>query len=183
MKIHIFGATCVGTTTLGNHLSKILQIPYYDSDDFFWEESEKPYTVRRDPNQRNSLLEKELANQNSWLLGGSIINWKLPLSFDLAVFLWIPQDIRIERLKKREQERFGEVIYINEERNKQFQEFIQWASGYDNNTARGRTLAAQEAWLKTLDCPVLEIRGDTTVEERIQQVMNKLKIIENLKIG
>lgn len=37
MKIHIMGASCAGSTTLGNALSAEWGIPYFDTDDFFWE--------------------------------------------------------------------------------------------------------------------------------------------------
>ncbi|WP_228410094.1 shikimate kinase [Chryseobacterium viscerum] len=35
MKIHIFGASGSGVTTLGKALSEELNLEYFDSDDFF----------------------------------------------------------------------------------------------------------------------------------------------------
>lgn len=174
MKIHIMGASCSGVTSLGLYLSNVCNIPYFDTDEYFWEQSDPPFTVRRDPEKRNEMVYEQLKQQEVWLLGGSVINWQLFVRFDLVVFLWIPGEIRIQRLKERELERYGNIIYTDAERNRQFNEFINWASGYDDNTARGRTLAAHEEWISKLDCPVLELRGDMTIAERADKVLKKI---------
>jgi adenylate kinase family enzyme len=176
MKINIVGASGSGVTTLGLQLSQELNIPYFDSDYYYWEPSDPPFTIRRDPVKRNAMLQQDIAQYKDALLGGSFISWgdEWLTAFDLVVFLWIPPAIRIERLKQRELERYGEIIYTNEERNKLFNEFIDWASGYDSGLARGRTLHAHEAWLKKLNCRVLEIRGDESVERRVNLVMQTI---------
>ena len=175
MKIHIVGASCSGVTSLGKYLSENLHIPYFDSDDFFWEKSDLPFTIRRDPELRNRMIMNELSQHSSWILGGSVINWQLEVAFHLIVFLWLPQEIRIERLKARELEKFGDIIYTDADRNKQFNEFINWASRYDDNTARGRTLQAHQQWLSTSPYPVLELEGDMSIAERAAQVLKKLQ--------
>lgn len=40
-RIHIFGASGSGTTTLANALSNNMNLPHYDTDDYFW--------IRTDP--------------------------------------------------------------------------------------------------------------------------------------
>lgn len=176
MKINIVGASGSGVTTLGEQLSQKLNIPYFDSDHYYWEPSDPPFTVRRDPVKRNAMLRQDMDYHDDSILGGSFISWgdEWLTAFDFVVFLWIPPAIRIERLKKRELYRYGEIIYTNAERNKLFNEFIDWASGYDSGIARGRTLQAHEEWLKKLNCPVLEIRGDNSVENRVDIVMQAI---------
>lgn len=176
MKINIVGASGSGVTTLGEQLSRELNIPYFDSDYYYWELSDPPFTIRRDPAKRNAMLQQDIAPNKDALLGGSFISWgnEWLTAFDLVVFLWIPPAIRIERLKKRELERYGEIIYTHEERNKLFNGFIDWASGYDSGLARGRTLQAHENWLKKLSCSVLEIRGDESVESRVKLVLQAI---------
>lgn len=112
MRLHIFGASSSGVTTLGLALSETLSISYIDSDDYFWEKSEPPYTVRRQPAERNALIQQAL-EPASWILGGSIIDWGADVfpAFDLVVFFWVPPAIRMARLKKRELEKYGTIIY------------------------------------------------------------------------
>ncbi|WP_406843703.1 AAA family ATPase [Flavobacterium soyae] len=179
MKIHIFGASGSGVTTTGEALSKKLDIPYFDSDAYFWEKTETPFTIRRDPEERNSTIQLELKNQKNWILGGSIFEWGENIfpDFDLVIFLHIPPEIRMERLKKREFERYGNVIYTEPERIKQFEDFISWASDYDDSKGiASRNLKAHEKWLKTLNFPILKISGDLTVSQRIGLILEKINL-------
>jgi adenylate kinase family enzyme len=158
-------------------LARQTGIPYFDSDDYYWEQSEPPFTIRRNPDKRNQYLQEALARSQHWILGGSVISWgEAWLSaFDLAVFVWTPSEIRLARLYQREYERYGDVIFNDPARRQQYLEFIQWASGYDDNTARGRTLAAHEAWMQLLSCPVLALRDTASVAERAAVVLAELK--------
>jgi adenylate kinase family enzyme len=178
MKIHIFGASGSGVTTLGQQLALHLQFPYFDNDDFYWQKSDPPFTIKRFPDERNALLKSTLAKYENWILGGSMINWgeDLTADFDLVVFLWIPPKIRIERLKKREFERYGDIIFTNPERAKLANDFFEWAAEYDNDKATvTRTLKNHEKWLSQISSPILKIAGDFTVEERIRFVTEKIK--------
>lgn len=181
MKIHIFGASGAGVTTLGHALSKKLNIPYFDSDEYFWVTSNPPFTKKRIPEERNNLVKSALKETDSWIFGGSSLKWGEDVfpEFDLVVFLWIPSEIRIERLKKRELERYGEVIHTNPERIKLYQEFLDWAVNYDVDPEvsgfTGRSLKVHEDWMKQVKSKILEIRGDFTVQERINQIVKCLK--------
>jgi len=186
MHIHIFGASGSGVTTLGLALADELGYPYFDADSYFWEQSNIPFTVKRDPELRNAMLIEALSQTENWILGGSIVSWgdEIPKLFDLAVFLLLPQDVRLDRLKKREHERYGDIIHIDPERNQKYKDFIAWASGYDDNTTQsstgkglGRTLKVHRDWTAKLNCSYLEIIGDTTVNERINQILQVLKTI------
>ncbi|TDO19313.1 P-loop NTPase family protein [Pedobacter duraquae] len=88
MKIHIVGASCAGSTTLGKALSLELNIPYFDTDSFFWAESDIPYTIKRDPEQRNQMLKDQLLPHESFIVGGSLVSWgeEWKTQFDLVVF-------------------------------------------------------------------------------------------------
>jgi adenylate kinase family enzyme len=176
MKIHIFGASGSGVSTLGEKLSGHLQIPYFDTDFYYWEKSDPPFTVRRNPKVRNEMIISDMRPHESWILGGSVISWgdRLFPLFDLAVFLWIPPEIRIERLKKRELERYGHVIFTDPARNQQYLDFIDWASGYDSESLAGRTIASHEKWISSIDIPVLQIRADITIEQRFRLVLDEM---------
>ncbi|SEO70415.1 Adenylate kinase [Flavobacterium sp. CF108] len=179
MKIHIFGASGSGVTTTGEALSKKLNIPYFDSDAYFWEKTQTPFIIRRDPDERNSTIKSDLENQENWILGGSIFEWGENVfpEFDLVVFLYIPLEIRMERLKKREFERYGNVIYTEPERIKQFKNFITWASDYDDSKGiASRNLKAHENWLTTIESPILKISGDLTTNQRIELILEKIKL-------
>ncbi|MFC0780641.1 adenylate kinase [Flavobacterium sp. HJSW_4] len=178
MKIHIFGASGSGVTTTGKALAEKMHFEYLDSDDYFWETTGVPFTLKRDPEVRNSKIKSDLESLGNWILGGSIFEWGENVfpDFDLVVFLWIPSQIRMERLKKREFERYGNVIYNDPERIQQFENFIKWAEDYDNNTGiASRNFEAHKKWLASINFDVLEISGDLTLEQRIDIILNKIK--------
>ena len=178
MRLHIMGASGSGVTTLGTVLAENLSIPYFDSDQYFWEKTNPPFTKRREPELRNELILSDIWNHESWVLGGSLLKWNLEVEFDLIVFLYTPHDIRMERLRKREHSRYGDVIFTDESRKQQYQDFMAWATGYDDNSTQGRNLAAHESWLQTQKCPVLELRGDLTVNERLQSVLKRIAALQ-----
>ena len=120
MKIHLFGASASGVTTLGHALAKKLNIPYFDSDQYFWLPTAPSFTSKRNPEERNQLIKKALTDIDHWIFGGSSVSWGNNVfpEFDLIVFLWIPPDVRLKRLKKREFERYGSAIYNDPDRKK-----------------------------------------------------------------
>lgn len=177
MHINIFGASGSGVTTLGKILSEKLGYPYFDSDHYFWFPSNPPFTDRRPPEVRNALINEEMAGMQNWILGGSVINWNNSWQFDLSVFLYIPPKIRLQRLRDREFERYGDVIYTDRERNRLYNEFIEWASGYDELITYSRSLHSHKNWMNSLKAPLLVIEGDTTVEERVGAVLRKIEDI------
>ena len=178
MRIHIFGASGSGVTTLGKALSAELTIEYFDSDDFFWLKTPIPFTEKQNPETRNTIVSQQLHATDSWIFGGSMIHWGENIfpAFDLIIFLYLPPKIRLERLKKREYERYGDEIIHHPERAQKFQEFINWAEDYDHNTGiANRTLKAHIEWLSTINTPLLEISGDYEVQEKMDIILNTLK--------
>lgn len=180
MKLHLFGASGSGVTTLGNALATQLNIPYFDSDAYYWQPSDPPFTIRRNPAERNALVRADLDQQASWIVGGSVINWGDTVfpSFDLIVFLWLPPEIRMARLLKREQERYGDLIALNPDRKKQHEEFMEWAADYDHDSGIAtRTLNAHEQWIRKQTSPVLELRGDLSTRERMNEILVRLRTL------
>ncbi len=67
--IHIFGASGSGTTTLGRYLSEELGCFHMDTDDYYWEPTDPPYTTKQLPAQRVELLRRDIALQEK---GGAL---------------------------------------------------------------------------------------------------------------
>jgi adenylate kinase family enzyme len=107
--IHILGASGSGTTTLGRVLAERLQCPHFDTDDYFWLPTDPPYTQRRERSERAQLLMDDVTAHDAWVVSGSLCGWgDMAISlFELVVYLAIPRDIRMARLRQRELARFG----------------------------------------------------------------------------
>ena len=168
-RIHILGASGSGTTTLGRTLAAHLQCPHFDTDNYFWEPTDPPFTTKRETVLRQKLLMNDLTAYDTWVLSGSLCGWgdvAIPL-FELVVFLSIPRETRIERLRQRELERFGERILPGGDRYEQSQAFLDWAASYEDGDLNIRSKHLHEQWLGTLPCPIVRIEGEYTIEEQI----------------
>ncbi|QHV96553.1 P-loop NTPase family protein [Spirosoma endbachense] len=176
MKLHVFGASGSGVTTLGHRLSLLLNTPYFDTDSYHWVPTYPPFTIKRPAHQRHAWLVSDLARQNSWILGGTVYNWGdyWRSAFDLAVYLWIPKAIRLERLHQREQSRGGLVGMAAE----QSKLFLDWAAQYDAGDLPGRSRARHDAWIDQLNCPVLRLEGDIRLDERVELVQNRISNLD-----
>ena len=177
-RIHIFGASGTGTTTLGKSLAEHFTIPHLDTDDYFWEKTDIPHTEIRQLEQRIELLKTDLEKYPDWVLSGSLCGWgdfAIP-TFTFAVFLWIPEDLRLSRLKDREVERFGQKAL---EPGGWFHEnhtgFMEWAAQYDTAGPEMRSRALHEEWMKQLPCRLIRFEQPLSNEIMAAQVAEYLK--------
>jgi adenylate kinase family enzyme len=176
MHLHLFGASGSGTTTLGLTLCSMLGWPYFDTDDYFWLSTQVPFTARRPAAERNQLLAGDLAQHAHAIVGGSLGGWgdEWFTRFDLAVFLWLPPGLRLQRLREREQWRYDLSDPAQLARTTAF---LTWAAGYDDNSTGGtRTMASHTSWLTRFTCPLLELRGDLTVAQRVAAVQQAISV-------
>jgi len=175
-KIHIFGASGSGTTTIGKAVSEKLCYKHFDTDSYYWYPTEVAFTKDRPIEERLQLMNADLGSCEKWILSGSLVEWGdslIPL-FDLVVFVYVPQDIRIERLKNREFERYGSDILPGGVRYDSTNEFIEWASGYDSGLLSGRSLPRHEKWLEELNCNIIKIVNHS-LDESIDAVIKAIK--------
>ncbi|NOJ43462.1 hypothetical protein [Bradyrhizobium australiense] len=170
--IHVMGASGAGVTSLGRALASALAISHHDTDDYFWLPTEPPYRHIRDVAERLKLMQAVFLPRAAWILSGSLNGWGDVLSphFDVVVFLTTPREIRLQRLRAREATRFGtEAVAAGGWRHAETEEFIEWASGYEDGNV-SRTQAKHQAWLAKLPCPVLRMDGSRPLPELVAEV-------------
>ena len=143
-RIHIFGASGSGTSSLASALAARHGHRPLDTDDFYWLPTDPPYERARPREARLALLASALAQSPSWVLSGSLCGWGDPLipEFDLAVFLVVPTPVRLSRLRAREAVRYGhQAIAPGGERHDAHVAFLDWAGRYDAGGAEMRSRA------------------------------------------
>lgn len=172
-RIHIVGASSSGTTTLGAALAGRMGAAHLDTDDFFWEATDPPFTAKRPEAERVALMEAELAGADSWVISGSLIGWGDVFTprFELVVFLHVPHEVRMARLLARERARYGAAIEPGGAMHAAHLEFLAWAQAYETPGFPGRSLERHRAWLARLNCPVVEIAGTPRLEESVARVL------------
>lgn len=172
-RIHIFGASASGTSTLGRALAAELGTQSFDTDDFFWEPTDPPFTKKRRVESRLDLMQQMFLPRRDWVLSGSLMGWgdSLVPHFDLVVFLHLDPSVRLARLRGREIRRYGAAaLQPGGSQYREYRAFLEWAKGYDDPNFGGRSLHGHRAWLETLTCPVLELDSDRPVADLVAAV-------------
>jgi adenylate kinase family enzyme len=169
---HIFGASGSGTTTLAEALAAKHGHRHFDTDDFYWLPTDPPYRQKRLREARLALLRTSLAECSSWVLSGSLCGWGDPLipEFDLVVFLIVPTEIRLERLRARELKRYGPALLRCGNLHQPSADFLDWAGRYDTGGLEMRSRALHEAWLSKLPVRLLRLEGDQSTENQLAQI-------------
>ncbi|HRF59570.1 MAG TPA: AAA family ATPase [Fimbriimonadaceae bacterium] len=173
MRIHVVGASGSGTTTLGAALGRRLGIEHLDTDAFYWLPTDPPFREKRPIPERVAMLLDEFGRREQWVLSGSLVSWGAPLVpyFTRVVFLSVPDSERMARLKRREEERYGDRMLPGGDMHESVQAFLSWARHYESGDFGGRSRRVHEEWLAILPCPVLRIEGTPTVDESVARVM------------
>ncbi|SHJ37140.1 AAA family ATPase [Aquimarina spongiae] len=179
MKILIFGASGSGTTTLGKAIEKETGFVHLDVDDYYWRKTEPLFVEKVPLQERNEHLKQDFEHYDHVVMSGSMVSWgkEWEVAFDLAIFLYLDNEERMDRLQKRENERYGNLLETDQEIQKNSKAFLQWANRYENDDFEGRSLKIHKNWMKKLDCPVLQIDGSLELPNKVHLVMTKLKTI------
>ncbi len=172
-RIHIFGASGSGASTLGLALANEIDGKFLDTDDYYWENTDPPFTLKRKPEDRVAIIKNEIASVNNWVLSGSLCSWGGPLlpQFTLAVFLQLSSVIRMQRILARERDRYGDRIEPGGDMHGKHVEFVNWARSYDFAKAPTRSLDLHETWMKELPCPVVRLDSALQLNELTRAVL------------
>jgi adenylate kinase family enzyme len=172
-RIHIFGASGSGVTTLGRAIAEALVIPHHDTDDYLWRPTNPPYRETRAVPDRLRLMREMFLDRADWVLSGTLSGWGEPVVpfFDLAVFVETPTDVRLARLRERETRHFGvAAVAPGGWRHQETEDFIEWSSHYEDETREGCSRARHEAFLAALACPTLRVDGCQPVDVLLRRV-------------
>jgi adenylate kinase family enzyme len=177
MKILIFGASGSGTTTLGKEIEKRTDFIHLDVDDYYWKKTELPFQEKIPLVERNENLKTDFKKYQNVTVSGSMISWgkEWETAFDLAVFIRLENNERMERLKKRETKRYGENLLNNKKIQQNSKAFLEWADQYENPNFDGRTLKVHNTWIELLNCKTLMIDGKKELNYNVKKVMLEIK--------
>ena len=181
MKILIFGASGSGTTTLGNEIEKRTDFKHLDVDNYYWRKTEPPFQEKIGLEKRNINLKADFNRFENVILSGSMVSWgkEWETSFDLAIFVRLENQLRMERLKKRETERYGKKLITDKKTQRNSKAFLEWADQYENPNFNGRSLKIHKNWIELLNCKTLTIDGKVELSNKIETILNGIKTCYN----
>ncbi len=176
-RIHIYGASGAGTSTLGRKICDELGYHFMDTDDYFWMPTNPKYTTKRSIEERLELMQKDMEASDHVVISGSLVDWgdELIPFFTLAIRLDTATDVRIARLRQREKQNFGNRIEYGGDMYENHQEFIAWARAYDTGDVNMRSRAKHDEWQKLLQCRQIVLNGEDNLDFNFNIVREALR--------
>lgn len=166
--IAIVGGNGSGKTTLGKALAKEIGYKHMDVEDYYFKPSDIPYSNSRTREEVKELLQLDMKKYKKFILssvncdyGNEINNY-----YNCVIYIHVPLDIRMNRVKQRSFEQFGNRILKGGDMYEQEQEFFQYVAS--------RTLDKTNVWLQSITCPVIHIDGTESIESNIKRIKDML---------
>lgn len=167
--IAIVGANGSGKTTMGKKLADLLGYKHMDIEDYYFKKSEIPYTNPRTREEVQKLMQADVKKNDKFIISavncdlGEYIN----SLYNYVIYIQAPLDIRLERVRKRSFDKFGNRILVGGDMYKQEQKFF--------DSVVSRTMKKTDRWVKKLKCPVIYIDGTKPIEENCKLIIEKIQ--------
>jgi adenylate kinase family enzyme len=147
--ILVCGLNGAGKTYFARKLAKELEYKHMDIEDYFFLDSDIPYTRSRSKDECAALISEDMKKNPKFVFSSVIGNFgdEIIRHFDLVIMLDVSLEERLRRVKKRDFEMFGERILPGGDMYEMQQEF------YISAVSRPKSYV--ENWLKTLFCPII----------------------------
>lgn len=168
--IIICGLNGTGKSTLGKALAEKLHFYFIDNEDLYFPKTDAHYMYAspRTREEVEKILFREIKTHENFIFAsvkGDYGEAVYP-SFQYAVLIEVPKDIRIKRVQKRSFEKFGNRMLPGGDLYEQEEKFFNLVSSRAENTV--------EEWVKSLNCPIIRIDGTKSIEENIDFIMERI---------
>ena len=165
--IIVFGTNGSGKTTLGRELARFLNFNHIDHEKYAFNESEIPYTNPRSGEECIDMMLADIEKHGSFVISAVTGDFgkKIVQLYKLAVFMSVPHELRIERIKQREIERYGNRVLEGGDMYEQTQKFYDFIAT--------RPLARIEKWAESLICPIIHMDGTNDYRQATADIANR----------
>lgn len=162
--IIVFGLNGSGKSTLGRELARVLNYKHMDIEDYYFSESEIPYTKERTREDCLNLMLNDIYEYENFVISAVKGNFgdEILSLYELGVFITAPYEIRIERVKQRSIIKFNERVKEGGDMyqlEKNFLEFV-----------KSRTITSIEKWSETINCPIVHVDGLRDIAENVSLI-------------
>jgi thymidylate kinase len=87
--------------------------------------------------------------------------------FQYAILIEVPRDIRIQRVKNRSFQKFGERMLLCGDLHGQEEKFFDFVISRPEDNV--------EKWMQSLKCSILRIDGTKPIEENVNFIMEQIQ--------
>ncbi len=169
--ILICGLNGTGKSTLGKALAETLHFYFIDHEDLYFPETglNNRYVSPRTREEAEKQLFNEIKAHEDFIFAsvkGDYGEAVYPF-FQYAVYLQVPKEIRLQRVKNRSYQKFGNRMASGGDLYEQEDRFFQFVASRAENTV--------EEWLPCLNCPIIRIDGTKPIEENVHLILEQIE--------
>lgn len=169
--IMVCGLNGVGKSTIGKALAKKLHFYFIDNEELYFPKTNPNY-IYASPRTRKEveqLLFSEIKEHENFIFAsvkGDYGKVSDPF-FQYVVLIHAPRDIRIQRVKNRSFQKFGNRMLYGGDLYKQEKSFFDFVESRAENTV--------EEWVQSLHQPIIRIDGTKSIEENINFIIKHIQ--------
>lgn len=171
MGIIVCGLNGTGKSTLGKVLAEKLNFYFIDIEDLYFPptDSNYIYTSPRTRKEVEKLLLNEVKTYKNFILASVKGDYGKDIySFiQYAILLEVPKNIRLQRVKNRSFQKFGDRILLGGDLYEQEEKFFRFVE------SRGENIVKE--WVESLICPVIRIDGTKSIDENTNFIMERIQ--------
>lgn len=171
MGVIICGLNGTGKSTLGKVLAEKLNFYFIDIEDLYFPKTDPNYiyTSPRTRKEVERLLLQEVKTHKNFILASVKGDYGEDIySFiQYAVLLEVPKNIRLQRVKNRSFQKFGDRMLLGGDLYEQEEKFFRFVESREENTVK--------EWVKSLKCPVIQIDGTKSIDENTNFIMERIQ--------
>ena len=171
MGIVICGLNGTGKSTLGKALAEKLHFHFIDIENLYFPKTNPNY-IYASPRTREDVAERllcEIRTYKNFILASVKGDYgeELYSFFQCAIMLDVPRDIRLQRVKDRSFQKFGNRMLSGGDLFEQEEKFFRLVESRNEDTV--------EEWVKSLKCPVIRIDGTKPIDENTNFIMELMQ--------
>ncbi len=177
--IIVCGLNGAGKSTLGKTLAEKLHFYFIDNEDLQFPKTDSNY-IYASPRTREEvekLLFSEIKAHENLVFTSVKGDYGEAISpfFQYVVLIDVPKDIRIQRVKNRSFQKFGNRMLAGGDLYEQEKRFFDFVKSREENTV--------EEWVQSLSCPIIRIDGTKPIEENTNFVIEQIQNTQCHDVG
>ena len=171
-RIALCGGNGAGKSTLGKELAKRLNIRFMDIEQYYFPYSNTDYAYgcSRTQEEVTALLLDDMKHTDDFVLAAVKADYSPAISrmFTHAVYIDVPKEERMNRIRQRSFQKFGERMMPGGDLHEGEEAFFKMAEARDDGYV--------EKWLKDVSCPIIRIDGTKPTEENVEYIIRKMNL-------
>lgn len=166
----ICGLNGVGKSTLGKALAEKLHFYFIDVEDLYFPKANLNciYDSPRTREEVEKLLLREIKAHKNFVFSSVKGDYgeDIYTFFQYAILIDVPRDVRIQRVKNRSFQKFGNRMLLGGDLHEQEERFFNFVKSRAENTV--------DEWVQCLNCPIIRIDGTKPIEENINFIIEQI---------